>query len=239
MLTDMLNALAFLTILPVRFNAAAPAGRLLGWASLVGLLIGGLVSAAARLPLPRELHAFVVLLVWIGLTGGLHLDGFADSCDGLLATVDPPRRLEIMRDPRTGSWAVIGLIVLLLGKWVMLLHAASAGLILIPVIGRWAMVLAMFFYPPVRSSGAAVHFRAGFGIAQVSIATITALLAALMCSAMIGWTAAALIVTAPLCVWLMGAWASRRLGGGLTGDVYGAICELTEVLCLFLLILLH
>src|SRR5688572_22134583 len=114
MLTDIINALAFLTIVPMRFNSDSPAGRLLGWAPLVGLLIGGLVSAAALLPLPREPHAFIVLLLWIVLTGGLHLDGFADSCDGLLAAVDPARRLEIMRDPRTGSWAVIGLIVLLL-----------------------------------------------------------------------------------------------------------------------------
>jgi adenosylcobinamide-GDP ribazoletransferase len=239
MWTDLVNALAFLTVLPVKFTVTSPAGRLLAWAPLVGLVIGGLVGAAALLPVRPELRALTTLALWIGLTGGLHLDGFADSCDGLLATVNPQRRLEIMRDPHTGSWAVIGLILLLLGKWSAILDVAPAALILIPAIGRWAMVLAAYYFSPARPSGAAVHFREGLGLAQVAIATCITALASLAAGVFIRWEVGVMFFVAPACVWLVGGWAARRLGGGLTGDVYGALCELTEVLCLTLLSVLR
>jgi adenosylcobinamide-GDP ribazoletransferase len=239
MWTDMSNALAFLTIMPVHFRSTSPVGRLLAWAPLVGLLIGVLVSATALLPLQRELRAFIVVAIWVSITGGLHLDGFADSCDGLLATVDVERRLEIMRDPRAGSWAVIGLILLLLGKWSALLDSVPATLILVPVVGRWAIVLTVYAFKPARQSGAAVHFREGFGRAQLSIATMTTLLVGVILGLWAGWVVVVPLLTAPLCVWLVGGWAARRLSGGLTGDVYGALCELTEVLCLILLALLR
>jgi cobalamin 5'-phosphate synthase/cobalamin synthase len=216
----------------------------------VGLLIGGIVYGGARIDLfSRDLTAFLVLLIWIALTGGLHLDGFGDACDGVLATVEPARRLEIMKDSRAGSWAVIGLALLLLGKWIAIrdLLPNPVLLMLPPVIGRWAMVLAIWGFPYARKeghggqegqkrqegqSGIGGYFRAGFGSRQLVIATILALVAALPAAMIGGWIALAAVLIAPVTVFSVGRWIAPRLGGGLTGDVYGALNELTELICL-------
>src|SRR5581483_1377050 len=135
MLDSLFSAFALLTILPfgrlAHFPDARP-GRMYAYFPLVGLLIGVIISITASITfLPRDLTAFITLAVWVALTGGLHLDGLANSCDGLLATTSPERRLEIMKDPRAGSWAVIGVVVLLLGKWVALRTLAPL-LLLVP-----------------------------------------------------------------------------------------------------------
>src|SRR5438105_1046690 len=143
MLQDLIGALMFLTTLPVNWIAppqSAKPGRIFGFFPLVGLLIGAVLAVVASIRfLPAELVGFLVLAAWVILTGGLHLDGFADCCDGLLATVSLERRLEIMKDPRTGSFAVVGLVLLLLGKWVALRTLSPVLLILPPALGRWAL----------------------------------------------------------------------------------------------------
>ena len=152
----LLPAFTFLTTLPLgglgRESENAPPGKMFGFFPLVGLVIGMILGVVASITfLPRDLTAFLVLVAWVGVTGGLHLDGLADSCDGLFATVAPERRLEIMRDPRAGSWAVIGVGLILLGKWVALRNVSPAMLLLPPVAGRWAMVLAVAMFPGARS----------------------------------------------------------------------------------------
>ena len=131
-------ALGFLTTLPVRATPYAPdgLGKAAAWFPLVGLLLGLLLAAlhAAALWLFGPLPAAVLLVaVWAGLTGGLHLDGLADCCDGLLAPVNRERRLEIMRDPRVGSFGVIGLVLALLAKTAAVYALSSA-----PPVGLWA-----------------------------------------------------------------------------------------------------
>jgi len=229
---DLLGAFAFLAILPVRTVLTNSPGRIFAYFPLVGLVIGALVSLAASITfLPRDVTAFVALATWVILTGGLHLDGFGDSCDGLLATTTPERRLEIMKDPRAGSYAVVGLALLLLGKWVALREVTPLLLILPPVMGRWVMVLAAYIYPYARTSGTGAYFREGLGRTQVVIATMFAVVIALP----FGWPPALIVLVAPPVVLVAGRWAASRLGGGLTGDVYGAICELTELICLIAL----
>lgn len=229
---DLLGAFAFLAILPVRTVLTNSPGRIFAYFPLVGLVIGALVSLAASITfLPHDVTAFVALATWVVLTGGLHLDGFGDSCDGLLATTTPERRLEIMKDPRAGSYAVVGLALLLLGKWVMLREVAPLLLILPPVMGRWAMVLAAYLYPYARTSGTGGYFREGLGRTQVVVATVFVVAIVLP----FGWPTALIVLVAPLMVFIVGRWAASRLGGGLTGDVYGALCELTELVCLLVL----
>mgnify|MGYP005838430181 CR=1 FL=1 len=229
---DVRGAFAFLTVLPIPWPESSRPGRTLAYYPLVGLAIGAAVAGVAALDgLPDGLRSFLALAGWVILTGGLHLDGFGDACDGLLATVEPARRLEIMKDPQAGSWAVIGLILLLLGKWTALGAVEPVRLILPPVIGRWAMVLAVAGFPYARASGLGSFFRDGFGRAQVAIASLTALI---ICAAY-GPPVMLSGLAGPALAWAGGHWAARRLGGGLTGDVYGALCELTELVCLILL----
>ncbi len=236
MWADLAGAFAFLTVLPIRAKSGTP-GRTFAYFPLVGLAIGVLVGLTASIQfLPRDAVGFLALLVWVALTGALHLDGFADACDGLLSTTTVERRLEIMKDPRAGSWAVVGVTLLLLGKWVALRDVPPLLLIVPPVLGRCAMVLAAYVFPNARTSGSAAYFRKGLVRTQVITAVV---LTALMLAPLL--TVGGVRVTVALvAMWLVvggvGTWAARRLGGGLTGDVYGALCELTELCALFILI---
>lgn len=231
-LRDVASAFAFLTVLPARWFTSEQPGRIFAWFPLVGLAIGLLLAGVASLAfLPPDVTRFVTLAAWVVLTGGLHLDGFADSCDGLLATTTPERRLEIMKDPRAGSWAVAGVVVLLLGKWAALGSIAPVWLIAPPVAGRWAMALAVCAFPNARPGGMGAYMRAGLGRLQIVVATVSAAIVAVA----LGWQAVVAIGAAFGAAMGIGHWAAGRLGGGLTGDVYGALCELAELACLLAL----
>ncbi|MDE2853213.1 MAG: adenosylcobinamide-GDP ribazoletransferase [Chloroflexota bacterium] len=235
MLADIRAAFTFLTILPLGSAAAMRRpGKTFAWFPLVGLCIGALLLAAAHLsPFDRDLSAFLILLTWVIITGGLHLDGFGDCCDGLLAAVTADERVRIMRDPRAGAWAVAGLSLLLLGKWLALRSVAVEWLPLAPVFGCWAMVWAAYRFPSLRDEGLGAHFRDGLSMRQALIASASVVF----------------LLTSPeiAALWLLvfafttgfGRWAAGRLGGGLNGDVYGAICEVSELLCLLYLGLVY
>ncbi|NDJ60857.1 MAG: adenosylcobinamide-GDP ribazoletransferase [Chloroflexi bacterium] len=234
MWADVRGAFTFLTILPFGFPTGRQPGWIFTWFPLVGLLIGLLIAGVARFaPFSPDLTAFVALAAWVIITGGLHLDGLGDSADGLLAAVPAARRLEIMKDPRAGSWAVITLTLVLLGKYLALRALDARLLILPPVVGRWVLVLAAVGFPYARRTQASLggHYRTGLGRAQRIGATLITL--PVVISASGDWRVAALVIVIGLAtVGLGGMWAARQLGGGLTGDVYGALCEMTELLCL-------
>jgi len=234
MLNDIRAAFAFLTILPVGASTRGRPSRSLAWYPLVGLCIGGLLVAVAKLsPFDRDLSAFLILTIWVIVTGGLHLDGFGDSCDGLLGGAEPEGRIRIMRDPRVGVWAAGGLILLLLGKWLTLRTVAPEWLPLAPVFGRWAMVWAAYRFPSAREEGLGATFGAGLSMRQVLVASAFVLVLLTGAEIVVLW----LLVFGFTAVF--GRWAAGRLGGGLNGDVYGAICELSELLCLLYLGLVY
>ncbi|MDI7276371.1 MAG: adenosylcobinamide-GDP ribazoletransferase, partial [Anaerolineae bacterium] len=156
----ILLALKFLTILPVPVPEELPEkamGRAVAWYPLVGAVLGLLLAGAdllAGLVFPVGLRSVLVLALWVALTGALHLDGFMDSCDALLAPRSPDERLEILRDVHAGSFAVAGAALLLLIKFAALASLEgplrTAALIGVPVLGRWAMALAVVGYPYAR-----------------------------------------------------------------------------------------
>jgi adenosylcobinamide-GDP ribazoletransferase len=234
---DFLRAVGLLTIIPAWRDAdSRPLGHSFAWYPLVGGLIGVALALLAQLPTTPLLGAFLVLLAWVVVTGGLHVDGLGDACDGLLATVAPERRLEIMKDPRTGTWAVLGITLLLLGKFVGLASlngqpACAAALLAAPVAGRWGMVFAAWYFSPARPGGMGALFRDGLGKRELLIASLTSLVFIAVAS----WIAPQALLAAavaPLVVVVAGRWASHRLGGGLTGDIYGALCEIIELVCI-------
>jgi len=230
MIHDILAALRLLTILPAGGSAA---GRQPGWAfawfPLVGLGIGLCLQQIMAAPLAGDVGAFFALLFWVLITGGLHLDGFGDCCDALLAHKPGPERQRILKDPRAGTWAVAGLCLLLLGKWLALQAAPLELLLLAPVMGRWAMALAARALPSASSSGLGAHFRRGLGWRQLLFATLSVGLLMTKVEFLALWLLIFVFTLA------FGAWAARQLGGGLNGDVYGAICELSELICLMAL----
>lgn len=240
-MNDLLRAVGLLTTLPVRAptDEAATPGRAMAFYPLVGALIGGLLAGAAWL-LGRAglaeaaplLPAALILAAWAGLTGALHLDGWADCCDALFVPVSRERRLEIMKDPRLGGFGAAGLILLLLIKLAALDGAlrsphALLALIAIPALARWAAVGAAKAYPSARPGGMGDTFRRGLGRRELVIATGLAALAA----APLLWRGPILWAAAGLALLTMARLAHSRLGG-LTGDVYGAIIELAETAAL-------
>jgi adenosylcobinamide-GDP ribazoletransferase len=236
---SFLVAWQLLTAIPTGRGAPASQqpGRAMAWFPLVGLILGAILvisnSLLAAL-LPDLPAAALLLVVWVALTGGLHLDGFIDCCDGLLATQPAERRLEIMKDSRVGAFGVLGAFCLLLVKFSALAALApperATWLLVVPVLSRWTMVWAAWRYPLARPDGFAAWFRRGLGWSHAAIAGGTALLIALFVHGLAGLGSFAAVWLVAI---LVAAWVRRRIPG-LTGDVYGALNELSEVVGLLL-----
>jgi len=242
---DLLRAIGLLTVLPVRprWDEHTAPGRAMAFYPLAGALIGALLAGLAFLAMQSRLPATAPLLpaalllaAWAGITGGLHLDGWADCCDALFVPVSRERRLEILHDPRLGSFGGIGLAILLLVKLasiqgIMTSPARLPVLIVVPVAARWTLVIAARAFPLARPDGMAAHFRQGLGAREVAIATVTAALVAALAIALAGRQGLIPLIAAPLAMLAEARQAVARLGG-LTGDVYGAIVELAETAAL-------
>ena len=237
MIIDILCAFSLLTILPIPFcwlDAQRAPARAMAAYPLVGLALGAVLTLTSTLlqaVLSPHLAAALIVATWALLTGGLHLDGWADCCDALPATVSRERRLEILKDPRLGSFGGLGLMLLLLVKFaaVAALPRASAALILAPTLGRWAIVNSAAMFPLARPAGMAAHFRAGLERREL---TWVALTVAVICG-LAGWMGLLAFVAAAIAAFAFGRWATSRLGG-VTGDVYGATCEWVETVVLIL-----
>ncbi|WP_426234900.1 adenosylcobinamide-GDP ribazoletransferase [Pseudomonas sp. TWP3-2] len=228
-------ALQFLSSLPVRLPgmpAPEALGRSLLFYPLVGLLFG-LILWALNIALagaPILLHAALLLTVWVLLSGALHLDGLADSADAWLGGFgDRERTLLIMKDPRSGPIAVVTLVLVLLLKFAALLavieQQQSVALIIVPLIGRAALLGLFLTTPYVRAGGLgqalADHLprKAGWRVLAAS---------ALGCVLLAGFSGfIALLVALAGFVWLRHLMV-RRLGG-TTGDTAGALLELLEM----------
>jgi adenosylcobinamide-GDP ribazoletransferase len=235
-------ALQFLSSLPIRLPGMPQPqelGRSLLFYPLVGVLFGVLLLGLNALldGAPLMLHAALLLTAWVLLSGGLHLDGLADSADAWLGGFgDRERTLSIMKDPRSGPIAVVTLVLVLLLKFsalmAMIENHQSLGLLLAPLIGRTAMLGLFLGTPYVRAGGLgqalADHLprKAGQQVLLVSalfcvlIAGISGLLALLVASVGFFWLRHLML---------------RRLGG-TTGDTAGAMLELLEVVVLLVVV---
>jgi adenosylcobinamide-GDP ribazoletransferase len=213
--------------------------RSLAWFPVAGAIVGGLLAAldlALGLALPAGVRSVLVLVALIAVTRGLHFDGLMDACDGLFGGFTPERRLAIMRDSRVGAFGVLGAATDLLVRYAALAALADGwrvvGLVLPPIAGRWAMVWATRAYPYGREEGLGAAFSRGVGWREVALATAGA--AAL--GAAVWWPWGALAV---LPAWATAAAVARfmlRRLPGLTGDCYGAINEVVELVVLVLLV---
>ena len=236
------SAIGFLTILPIAPRSSPDdlaAART--WFPLVGLLLGAILAGAdllLREPFPLLLTSALLTAALAVMTRALHLDGFMDTCDALLGGFERERRLEILRDPHVGAFAVVGIISLLLIKFTAIAALPqvnrTAVLMLFPCLSRWGMLLVMELFPYVRSQGlGTMFFReqgkwpliGGLGITLSAAITLT------------GIPGVVLFAMASAVAWAVGSWVARSLGG-LTGDVYGAVNEVSEATVLILAIFL-
>ena len=240
---NLAAAVAFYTCLPIPASWALEFQGVARWAPAVGLTIGGLLgvedAGLQYLGMPVLTRSAIVVVSWIALTGGLHLDGVMDTADGLAVQVRE-RRLQVMTDSATGAFGAMAGIALLLLKtaalsdlheyrWLALMAAAGWG--------RWGQVVAIAYYPYLKPTGkGAFHSQA----IRAPLDVLLGLLLLLSLSGLQVWITQSLLVVVAISVGgcalacLASAWFHWQLGGH-TGDTYGAVVEWTEALFLCLL----
>jgi adenosylcobinamide-GDP ribazoletransferase len=248
----LLAALRFLTVIPTfsrREDSPAEMGQAVVYYPVVGLAIG-LVLAGLNwlfgLFLPSEVANILLIVALVMISGALHLDGFVDTFDGIAGHKPVEARWQVMRDSRVGAFGVVGVVLLLLVKYVSLNSLPGAllmvSLVLMPLISRWTMVYALFAYPYARPDGLGKALKQGTGWSRFIIATAVTLAFTVGLAWLAGMTYFYLVGPAiMLGSWVVIVGVAGYLKGkfaGLTGDTYGAINEIAEVGVLILIGLL-
>ena len=233
------SALRFFTRLPVgRPDPSASFHGVMVWLPVVGLIIGliiGLVVWGVALALPPVLCGVFGCFAWVAITGGLHLDGVADCGDGMLVEAPREKRLVIMKDSRLGTFGGVALFFVLLFKVAALACLCERAMpttaslaffvgvcVMAAVLGRSAVFVAQRL-PSARPDGMGSMVAKGTDKSHELRAFV---LCVLVC-AFNGWLGVLAFVAASFIVWLLLSAAMKRLGG-VTGDVYGCLIELTE-----------
>lgn len=227
-------ALAFLTRLPVGrldADAAADLAAAAAWFPVVGLLIGGLAALtrlAAGGVLPAGPATVLALAAAVIATGALHEDGLADTADALGAHITRERRLEILRDPRVGTYGALALALAALFAYTTLVGLPVAqfarAVLVAHVLSRCSPLVQSRLIPPARRDGSGALLRTSW--AALALAVALAVAAALG----IGTPepgAVAFGVAAVLTV--AGSFGVRHGIGGSTGDTFGAVAKLVEL----------
>lgn len=235
MIAKLRAALTLLTVIPARGRLPAEneIADSMFFYPLIGALIGLVLAAFFALlssHLPAIVAGLLITLLWALITGGFHLDGVADTCDGLFSARSREKALEIMKDSRIGTMGAIGLFGILSGKTISLgqFEDATAALVAAGLLGRWSMVLAATTSQYARPEGGMganfIKPRPGLRLTS-SIWLVpffflfdpTRFALALAIAALFTLSAKALL--------------TRKLGG-LTGDCLGAIGEGVELIVL-------
>ncbi|MGB9672723.1 MAG: adenosylcobinamide-GDP ribazoletransferase [Anaerolineales bacterium] len=233
-------AMQFLTITPAMVQrpfSAPEMGASLAFYPFVGFVIGLILAFGSWLfqrIFPLQLSAALILGLWIGLSGALHLDGFLDACDGLFGGWTAEKRLEIMHDEHLGAFAFAGGAVLLLVKFAAL-NASQLSilpLMLAPMLSRWGMVLAIVVFPYQSASGVGRSIKDYASWKSVLVASIFVLGITALSASISGWIALVVVV---MVVWGVAQFTLRRIPS-LTGDIYGAINELAELAVLLTIV---
>lgn len=224
----------FLTAVPLPLTVAAESrhlGRSVGFFPVVGAILGLALAGLdglLRAVLPASVATVLLLVAATLLTGGLHLDGLMDTCDGVFGGRTAARRLEIMRDSRVGSFGALAGALQLLLKFATLtaLPAGARAPVLVAVLiaARWAMAVAMWGFPSARLEGLGTAYKARVSLPIVGVATALALAGMWLALGLLGLPLLLLAAAATLAI---GSFISRRLRG-LTGDSYGALGDIVE-----------
>jgi adenosylcobinamide-GDP ribazoletransferase len=231
-IADARVAVAFLTRLPLGGGELTAAGlsRAAGWFPAVGLIVGGVMAATralAGLALDPVAATVLALLAAVVVTGGFHEDGLADAADAMGAHATRARKLEILRDPRVGTFGALALVfavALPLAALAPLDGGRFARAALVGhVLGRWSTLPQSLALPAARpgGSGALVRVSPAGLAAGTCVALGTALLA--------GGVAGAVAVGVACAVTVVGGLSALRVLGGVSGDTFGAVNKLVEI----------
>jgi adenosylcobinamide-GDP ribazoletransferase len=234
-MSSFLLSLQFLTTLPLKITNFSE--KKMAWAlvyfPIVGLFLGlvliGLNTLLSILGVSSSVSNIILVVVLIVLTGGMHLDGLADTADAFLSGKAKEEMLKIMRDSHIGVMGVLALISVILLKIGLLSSVSPAlkppALMLMCVLSRWSVVLIMYLFPYARQDGKAKLFIQGMNLKVLILSAIVVII----CSYFI-WFIGGLVVLliVALCAYLIGKAANCKIGG-VTGDTLGATIELMEI----------
>lgn len=173
------------------------------------------------------IQSTLILCLWVVITGALHLDGLADCADAWVGGHgDHARSLQIMKDPAAGPVAVVGLILVLMLKWVLISaiinQQLTEFLLFTPVLGRMAVLILMQSSNYIRTNGLATQITQNLPHKGISLLSIFVILMTLF---VLGFIPIIMMIMTTYCIHKQ---AIKRFGG-TTGDVYGATVELVEV----------
>lgn len=236
-------ALQFFSQIPIRANLPMTKQSVTAmflFFPLIGLIEGALLYGISSIA-PSSFHVVLVatllLVARMAFTGGLHLDGLADTADAYFSYDDIARRQEILKDPRIGAFGAmaIGMALLLrLAIYIQLLTAdvSLAYFLAVPVLIRSGMTLYLISTTPAKASGMAHFFREKFHYGVLTIGHFAWLLAVVLIIPKMLFVAAALL----LFLWLV-KWWTRKHFGGSSGDMCGAFVEGGELLLWLVLLM--
>ena len=250
MIKNFINALQFLTIVTVSKRHPVAEGDLaksMLYFPVVGFLIGVLLNYSDKALLwvfPHTITNVFLLFISVIITRALHIDGLADTLDGLMGGHDKASRLRIMKDSRLGTAGVLGIVFILLVKYLSLNNLFSddkaAALLCAPMLARWSQTLMVFKsnYGREEGMGSAFvgHLRVS-GFTAVSALTVGLAAFVIVREELFTKVLTFAVVCGVVLLTLLSRWYFIRRLGGVTGDTIGAVSELNEVLVLLLFVI--
>jgi len=233
LLRKLMGALRLLTIVPLPppEGAEEPEG-IPAFFPAVGVLMGAALFIGGRIALvfwSMDAVAAMVLLGWVAVTGGLHLDGLTDTADGLGGGETREKRLRIMKDSRIGTFGASALVFSLLLKYSFLGEVETGLLfpilICVPAVARSILLGGMHLFPSARPDGMGAFFKKRLRRGDLMAAWAGTGFLVLFLTGPVG----ILVTAAAAGVGWLAAYGMDKLQGGLTGDSYGALCEISEI----------
>ncbi|MEN9308079.1 MAG: hypothetical protein RL173_2011 [Fibrobacterota bacterium] len=225
------TALSYLTVLRLPGKRQYDLRRAVHWFPVVGLFVGGflaLVWWGSEAFAPRQVAALMTVLAWTWITGGIHLDGLANTSEALLSWRSRSSMHEILTTPHIGPLGMTAVFAVLATKGVALdnmsVERAAVALFVAPVFGRSAQLLATVMSPYAKSDGIAVTAFGGGGNWKRVVLALAPLVIVLQLGperavvALVGWAILVFALVSRI----------RNLLGGMTGGTMGALTEIVE-----------
>ena len=228
---SFLSSIKFLTIIPAPGKEVGK--NTVAFFPAAGIFLGAIIyilNFFLKKIFPQTITNAFILLVYTILTGGLHLDGLADTFDAISGSKgDRKKFFEILDDSRIGTSGTIALIFSIMLKFLLL---TEKSLLIFPVVSRWSIVFSMFISKPAKEDGLGSLFIRNTNFGMFLFSTIFSVAIA---SLFLHWKGViALFLVTSIVASIIVVFFTKKIGG-ITGDILGAINEISEILCLILL----
>ena len=235
MIKQLIILIQFMTRIPVFVNVEydeEKLGKSIKYFPLVGAIIGiflyGINILAGKITVNRQIAAMIIIIAEIFITGLIHIDGLADTADGLFSYAEKEKILEIMKDSRVGTNGAVALILYFMTKVILLSEIRPEYIILYPVISRLSTSINAGLGEYARKNGMSNGIIAKNGKKEAVISIIITMILSFIILKVKGLI---ILIFAILFILLLMKGVKRKIGG-ITGDTMGASLELTSILVL-------